>query len=763
LAIAMGSAALCGWVFDVPALKSFVPGLPGIRPNAAVLFVLLGLSLLFHRTRTFGVLGPVAVATIATLTLIENAGLNLGIDELLFRAGDPHTTFAPGRIPTAAGIAFLLLACALLLVRRGGRAAETAQPLALAAGALAWLGIVGYASGVSGLDGLPAVLTPVALNGSIGMIAVVVGVLALRPDEGLVRLVTSSMPGGWLLRVLGPIAILAPTLLTWLSHLGETSGLYRNEVGDLLLGFVLVLVLLAALGVAASAIQRSARAHAWAVAAGLEGAFVLPFVEGVKDHAIVGIDTEGHVIHWNAGAERLYGYTKDEILGAPSAVLYPPVAEEGLPEQELATVLARGFDHVEGLRRRKDGTQFLADISITAIHDEAKGLVGFTKVARDITEARRAEVARGQAEEVLRQRTADLSAANEDLSTRTVELSAANEDLSTRTVELSAANEDLSTRTVELSAANEDLSTRTVELSAANEDLSTRTVELSAANEGLSTRTVELSTRTVELSAANHDLSTRTVELSSANEHLSARTVELSTRTADLSAANEELEAFAYSVSHDLRAPLRALDGFSQVVLEEYSESLDETGQDYLIRLRAASQRMGVLIDDMLSLSRVSRVEMSRVRVDMSAIATSITAELQEREPGREVEFVIEDGVMALGDPRFLRIVLENSLANAFKFTSTRPAARIEFGREEVDGEVVYFVRDNGVGFDMAYSDQLFVPFHRLHREIDFPGSGIGLATIRRVVGRHGGRAWAHGQVGRGATFHFTLGGTVDQ
>jgi light-regulated signal transduction histidine kinase (bacteriophytochrome) len=169
---------------------------------------------------------------------------------------------------------------------------------------------------------------------------------------------------------------------------------------------------------------------------------------------------------------------------------------------------------------------------------------------------------------------------------------------------------------------------------------------------------------------------------------------------------------------------------------------------------------MGHLIDDMLSLSRVSRVELGKEHVDLTAIATSLAVELQEREPGRQVEFVIQDGLAAQGDFRFLSIVLENLLSNAFKFTSNHPIARIEFGRKPMDGEDAYFVSDDGVGFDMTYSDQLFVPFQRLHTEAEFPGSGIGLATIRRVVARHGGRAWAHGELGRGATVYFTLGAT---
>ena len=448
-------------------------------------------------------------------------------------------------------------------------------------------------------------------------------------------------------------------------------------------------------------------------------------------------DQGGYLRRVNPAWEAALGWTIEDLTTKPFLEFVHPDDHEGTlaAVEQLATGQALvGF---ENRYRCSDGSFRWLEWSCAAAAD---GLM--YAAARDIT-------GRNSSEESLRHRTVELSAANEDLSTRTVELSAANEDLSTRTVELSAANEDLSSRTVELSEANEDLSTRTLELSEANEDLSTRTLELSAANE-------DLSTRTLELSAANEHLSSRTVQLSTANEDLSTRTVELAS-------ANEELEAFAYSVSHDLRAPLRAIDGFSQAMLEEYADRLDETGQDYLARLRSASQRMGILIDDMLSLSRVSRVEMSGSPVDLSAIATEIAAELQEREPARQVAFVIEDDVMALGDPRFLRIVLENSLSNSFKFTATRPAARIEFGREEIDGEVAYFVRDDGVGFDMAYSDQLFAPFHRLHSAKEFPGSGIGLATIRRIVSRHGGRALAHGEVGRGATVYFTLGGTLDQ
>lgn len=225
-----------------------------------------------------------------------------------------------------------------------------------------------------------------------------------------------------------------------------------------------------------------------------------------------------------------------------------------------------------------------------------------------------------------------------------------------------------------------------------------------------------------------------------------------------LRSANDEIAAFSYSVSHDLRAPLRALDGFSEALLEDYADRLDETGIDYLNRIRAAAVRMSDLIDAMLSLSRLTREEIKLRTVDLTGIAGGIASELAEAEPDRKVDFVIAEGVTASGDPVMLRIVFDNLIRNAWKFTGRKPSPRIEFGRTDVGGETVYFIRDDGAGFNMDYADKLFKAFQRLHRTVDFPGIGIGLATVQRIIRKHGGRIWAEGEVGKGATFYFTLG-----
>jgi light-regulated signal transduction histidine kinase (bacteriophytochrome) len=228
-------------------------------------------------------------------------------------------------------------------------------------------------------------------------------------------------------------------------------------------------------------------------------------------------------------------------------------------------------------------------------------------------------------------------------------------------------------------------------------------------------------------------------------------------RTAQLAAANKELEAFSYSVSHDLRAPLRSIDGFSQAVLEDYGDRLDTTAKEHLHRVRAAAVRMAGLIDDLLKLSRVTRAELRKELTDLTAMAKSIAKTLEETEPARNVEFSIGEGLTVEADSRLLRVVMENLFGNAWKYTSRHDHARIELGQDHKNGQSVFYVRDDGAGFDPRYADRLFGAFQRLHGVKDFPGTGIGLATVQRIIRRHGGNIWAEADIEKGATFYFSI------
>ncbi|HKP97805.1 MAG TPA: PAS domain S-box protein [Fibrobacteria bacterium] len=287
-----------------------------------------------------------------------------------------------------------------------------------------------------------------------------------------------------------------------------------------------------------------------------------------------------------------------------------------------------------------------------------------------------------------------------------------------------------------------------------------RDVEIRVRTKSGEYREVLLSVEQVELEGKPCALTIQydITEIKRAEREVRRLNSDLESGKAALEAANRDLQAFSYSVAHDLRAPLRSIDAFSKMIVDGYADRLDAAGTDHLKHIRDSAQRMAALIDDLLTLSRVTQIEMSRAPIDLSAMARAILERLQWEEPGRRVEWEVPEGILANGDARLLGIALENLIGNAWKFTANRLAARIEIGARSGEGERTYFVRDNGAGFDMAYANKLFGVFQRLHKTAEFEGTGIGLATVERVIRRHGGRVWGEGKVGLGATFHFTLG-----
>jgi signal transduction histidine kinase len=283
------------------------------------------------------------------------------------------------------------------------------------------------------------------------------------------------------------------------------------------------------------------------------------------------------------------------------------------------------------------------------------------------------------------------------------------------------------------------------------EVLEARNRELYGATDDVTAIAEQLTRSESALASATRDVDHTAAELDRERQRVEAL-------AARLASINRELDAFSYSVSHDLRTPLRSIDGFSRVLLTSYAPLLDERGRDYLQRVRSAAQRMSQLLDDLLKLARTSRASFAPVSVDLTAAAQQIAAELRQLDPQRRVEWNIEPGLTVQGDRTLLRVALENLLANSWKFTSRRETSVIELGARDEEGTRVFFVRDNGAGFDMTYADQLFGVFQRLHTNSEFEGTGVGLATVQRVIHRHGGEVWAESAVDKGATFYFTLG-----
>ena len=302
-------------------------------------------------------------------------------------------------------------------------------------------------------------------------------------------------------------------------------------------------------------------------------------------------------------------------------------------------------------------------------------------------------------------------------------------------------------RTADLHEANRHLEVEITERKLAEETIR-------QARDNLEKRVQE---RTAKLASSNAEMIREVAERKRAEEDIRNLNAQLVQRSAQLEASNKELEAFSYSVSHDLRAPLRGIDGFSQAVLEDYDDQLDDSGRSYLQRVRAASQRMSQLIDAMLNLARLTRAEIHTETFDMSAIVQNIFEDLQKVEPEREVECIVAENLWATADPQLIRAVLENLLGNAWKFTRNQPNPRIEFGHGQYKGQAAFFVKDNGAGFEMTYVHKLFGAFQRLHAYTEYPGVGVGLATVHRIIQRHGGQIWAEGAVDEGAAFHFTL------
>jgi len=548
-------------------------------------------------------------------------------------------------------------------------------------------------------------------------------------------------------------------------------------------------------------------------------------VDGVKDYAIFMLDPGGHVATWNAGAESIKGYRSEEIIGEHFSRFYPPEdVQNGKPDRELEIAAAQGRLEDEGPRVRKDGSQFLANVVITALHNEAGELRGFVKVTRDVTEKKMA------ADRLVRELESITAVLNDmlqgdldDAQTEEHVLKTCLDATDSVYGMIGKINEHgnydttaYNSRTLEDCAFPEALAWEMstgmvirgiwgwpmlhgepllcndpqahpdraghpeghvpiecflgVPLKEDGETIGMVAVANKSGgySEGDKDTLIRLASVTgvsrqhrAALMATNRamtELAEVNAEMLILADGLRRANADLESTASQLTEANKELESFSYSVSHDLRAPLRHLSGFADLLIKHADASLDEKAKRYIGIIQETAYEMGRLIDDLLTFSRTSRAEMAKSSFPLGELAQQVVDELADSEKGREIHWQIGDLPVVSADRSLLRLVLVNLFGNAAKYTRPRDHARIEVGCEPSDGaETVVSVRDNGVGFDMKYADKLFGVFQRLHRVDEFEGTGIGLANVQRIIHRHGGKVWAEGEVGKGATFYFSL------
>ncbi|MBI5630032.1 MAG: PAS domain S-box protein [Elusimicrobia bacterium] len=476
-----------------------------------------------------------------------------------------------------------------------------------------------------------------------------------------------------------------------------------------------------------------------------EEAFRL-LVESIQDYAIFMLNQEGQVTTWNLGAERMKGYKAEEILGAHFSVFYTPQdVASGKPVRELKIAAETGRFEDEGWRLRKDGSKFWANVVMTALHGPKGVLYGFSKVTRDMTrkklEEERFRVLVEAAPNAMIMVGKDGGIVLVNSQTEKL-FGYPRKELLQQPIELLVPERFRGKHPDYRRSFFAAPQTRAM---GAGRDL------YGLLKDGREVP-IEIGLNPIETPEGSFVLAS-IIDITERK-----RAEEFRTAKEALEAVTREMETFSYSCAHDLRAPLRKIAGFGAALEKDSLGKLSAQSQDYLQRIQNNVIQMDGIIEGLLKLSRVLQQEPRSESVDLSQLAKGIADELQKAQPARNAQFIIAPGLVTQGDPEFLQIILRNLLENAWKFTARHPRAKIEFGAAKRQAEVVYHVRDDGAGFDMAHADKLFGAFKRLHAPGDFPGAGIGLATVHRVIRRQGGRIWAEAQVERGATFYFTLG-----
>jgi PAS domain S-box-containing protein len=765
----IGGIVLIGWFANIETLKSLHSGWATMKTTTALCFVLSGLSLLL--LSGISVAGTVAGAGRLSAALVLVAGgvtllsygldTDLGIENIMYLLPDDGAGLT-GKMSPGTALCFTLTGLALLTIDMdiNGRIRPT-EYLLFAVGITALFASAGYLYEAESLYTFFPI-SGMALHTALLFLVLTVGILAARPRRGLIAILTTLNGGGFMARRLLPVTVALVIGIGWVRWQGELAGHYDTALGLTLYTTANVITLIAVIWYVAG---RYNRVDAERRNAQLRFQRIFE----AAPNAMILMAPDGHIDLANREAEYLFGYNPGALHGLPVETLIPADlrdAHAGLRRDYLIRPEARVMGKGRELHaQRSDGTRVPVEIGLGPVPDI--GGTAVLAVVIDVSQRRQAEAALHASERKLATLISNLpgmvySCRNDADWTMTFISDGCHDLTGYDPADL------LDNRTLAYADLihPDDRAVVWTAVQAALAEARPFVMEYRIVSRDGRIKWVWEKGHVIRGERGGEDLIEGFIQDSSdrrnAEQALRDANLELERRvrerTAQLENINQELEAFSYSVSHDLRTPLRGIDGFSRILLQSHADVLGEQGRHYLERVRAGTQRMGALIDDLLTLSRVSRRELMPERVDLSVIAKELIRELQQTEPDREVTISIQPDVIVSGDASLLRILLQNLLGNAWKFTSTTTHPRIEFGQTRGNA-AEFYVRDNGAGFDAAYAEKLFVAFQRLHSADEFEGTGIGLATAHRVVRKHGGTLRGEGRVGAGATFYFTLNG----
>ncbi|MEP6747363.1 MAG: PAS domain S-box protein [Bacteroidota bacterium] len=497
-----------------------------------------------------------------------------------------------------------------------------------------------------------------------------------------------------------------------------------------------------------------------------------------SDDAIISKSLEGIIKSWNKGSEKMFGYTAEQAIGRHISMIIP----KGYSHDEKDIINKINNDetiaHFETVRVKKNGEQLYVSLSISPIKDQAGNIIGTSKIARDITSLKKSEneliiannelaFQNGEKEK----RAAELFVANKELvfqngekENRAAELIVANNELAFQNGEKEKRAAELILANIELVFQSEEKEKRAAELIVANNELAfkneekeKRAAELIVANKELVFENREKEKRATELIIACNELAFQNRENEKQKAELIKINGELKISGEQVKEINQELESFSYSVSHDLRAPIRAIHGYSRMLKENFETQLDPEANRLMNKIMNNAKKMGQLIDDLLNFSRIGRKELVKVSVNMDSMVANLCYEFKNEKGDQNIEFHIGELMAAEADNTTIRHVWLNLISNAIKYSGLKEKSVIKIGSEINGQEIVYYIKDNGAGFDMRYADKLFGVFQRLHSDEEFEGTGVGLALVQRIITKHGGRIWAEAVVDEGATFYFTL------